>query len=295
MTKIDSAAAMAAAEQTESADLTLKELVAAYYARNPIAGDRERLRKWLDALGTASAWGVQQEQLEVAGQALLAHGYAAASVNKDWGAIGTVYKWAKQQRLAPRGFTSPTVGIRRFTASIRRVEISEAEIAAIKAGSLASRSPGFGAFVHCLVDSGARRGEVLERHWRDLDSELGTLTAPMTKNGTPRVLFLRPETLGLLARLGGGKPNPDALIFPGKYTDTPRDYRRPWRLLTRDVGRPDLRLHDLRHAAAARLLRAGNTVGVAAQILGHSPEILARRYGHLETEALRQAQERAWT
>ena len=45
---------------------------------------------------------------------------------------------------------------------------------------------------------------------------------------------------------------------------------------------------------AANVLRAGVTLGVAAQVLGHDPAVLARRYGHLETEVLRKAQEQAW-
>ena len=61
-----------------------------------------------------------------------------------------------------------------------------------------------------------------------------------------------------------------------------------------EIGRKDLHMHDIRHAAAANLLRAGVTLGVAAQVLGHDPAVLARRYGHLETAALRAAQEQAW-
>jgi site-specific recombinase XerD len=37
-------------------------------------------------------------------------------------------------------------------------------------------------------------------------------------------------------------------------------------------------MHDVRHAAAANLLRAGVTLDVAAQVLGHDPAVLARRY-----------------
>jgi site-specific recombinase XerD len=50
---------------------------------------------------------------------------------------------------------------------------------------------------------------------------------------------------------------------------------------------PELYMHDVRHAAAAGLLRAGVTLAVAAQVLGHSPPVLARRYGHLEADTLR--------
>lgn len=61
-----------------------------------------------------------------------------------------------------------------------------------------------------------------------------------------------------------------------------------------ELGLPDLHVHYVRHAAAAGLLRAGVTLGVATQVLGHSPQVLDRRSGHLEAETLRKAQEQAW-
>mgnify|MGYP002389153009 CR=1 FL=1 len=55
----------------------------------------------------------------------------------------------------------------------------------------------------------------------------------------------------------------------------PITFRKAWKTLAREVGRPDLHMHDLRHAAAANLLKAGVTLGVAAQVLGHDPAVLA--------------------
>jgi integrase len=84
------------------------------------------------------------------------------------------------------------------------------------------------------------------------------------------------------------------LVFEGLSPNQPVNYKAAWARLVRDIGRPDLHMHDMRHAAAANLLRAGVSLGVAAQVLGHDPAVLARRYGHLETAALRAAQEQSW-
>ncbi len=83
-------------------------------------------------------------------------------------------------------------------------------------------------------------------------------------------------------------------VFEGRLPGEPISYKAAWRRLCQDIKRPDLNMHDMRHAAAANLLRAVVTLGVAAQVLGHDPAVLARRYGHLETETLRRAQEQAW-
>jgi integrase len=79
------------------------------------------------------------------------------------------------------------------------------------------------------------------------------------------------------------------LLFEGRVPDCHITFRRSWRDLTKDIGRPDLRQHDMRHHVAQRLLKGGVTAAVAAQILGHSSNILQKRYGHLETQVLQEA------
>jgi integrase len=292
--RVDLAAALAAAPADTVERLTLAELVGAYFARNPRADGRERAQKWLEVFGQQDAWTIPAEDLARAADALVAGGYAPGSVNRDLGVLGSAYRWAKRQRICPRGFTSPTLAIRRYAEPVRRVHISAAELAAIRAGALTSKSRGFGAFVACLIDSGARKSEVLLRTWGDLDADAGTLTAMTTKTGRPRVLFLREETVRLVQRLGGRNPPEDALIFRGRTRYQPVNYRKSWARLVQDIGRPDLHLHDLRHAAAADLLRAGVSAPVAAQVLGHSVGMLTERYGHLEIGALRAAMETRW-
>ena len=62
---------------------------------------------------------------------------------------------------------------------------------------------------------------------------------------------------------------------------------RLWVKLTTEISCKDLHMHDLRHFRAAELLRNGASTSAAAQVLGHSSTILHRRYGHLETAAMR--------
>lgn len=290
--KIDLAASMAAVQDSPAVEMTLAELIAGFNTSTP--GDYDwRLKKWIEAFGSTSAWAIKTEQLETAAQAMLAHGYKPSTVNRDMSALGTCYRWAKGKRLSPKGFLSPTLAIRRFEEAIRRVEVTTDQIEALKARSMTVRDRRFSAFVHLLVDTGARKSELLERHWRDVDLEAGTITCETTKTGVPRVLHFRPATAALMRRVWKSMPA-DKLVFEGRAPGYPVSYRTCWEMVTQDVGLPDLHMHDLRHAAAAELLRAGVTLGVAAQVLGHSPQVLARRYGHLETATLRLAQEQRW-
>lgn len=293
---IDLAAIAAAAPVHQAAPLTLAELVQAYSLAHNDNTD-QRLRKWTSAFGTTPAWSLTPETLEAAAEGMLEHGYAPASVNRDLSSLGSCYKWAKQRRLTPRGFTSPTIAIRRYAEPIRRVHLADDALPRLMTLSRSAfRDKRFGLFVALLADSGARKSEVLERRFSDLDLAARTLLAPTTKNGTPRLLHFSAGTAELFEKVFPASRRPvDGLIFAGRGTGArPMDYRASWRELTRMAGLPDLHLHDLRHAAAAQLLKGGVTLAVAAQVLGHDAAVLSRRYGHLEAAPLRAAQERAW-
>jgi integrase len=290
--KIDLAAAVKAVEQAPVAAMTLRELV--HGCNVALVRDYDlRLRKWVDAFGDYSAWELSAELLENAAHALVNAGYNPSTVNRDLSALGSCYRWAQKRRLAPKGFRSPTLGVRRFEEAIRRIEVSAKELAKIRALSLTSRDRRFAVFVHLLLDTGARKSELLERHWADFDLERCQILCPKTKNGHPRILHFRPETLPLIKRVFRNLA-PHALVFEGRTPMQPISYRAAWVQAMKTLGRPDLHMHDMRHAVAANLLRAGVTLGVAAQVLGHDPAVLARRYGHLETDTLRRAQEQAW-
>jgi integrase len=289
---INLAEAVKAAPQESGSQLTLAELAHAH-AIAVCDGSDLRLRKWIDAYGALSAWLLSSEQIEAAAQAMIDHGYSPSTVNRDIGTIGSVYKWAKLKRLCPRGFRSPSIGVRRYEEKIRRVHVEREQLDQLRTRSMAFSDMRFACFVALLIDTGARKSELLERTWSDVDLDKREILAPTTKNGTPRVLFFSEQTAQLLKRVYAKRIS-EKLLFEGRVPGQPISFRRIWGVITKEVGLPDLHMHDVRHAAAASLLRAGVTLGVAAQVLGHDPALLARRYGHLETASLKLAQEAAW-
>jgi integrase len=282
-------------------DITLAELVHAHSLAKPRLELELRLRKWCDPVhgfGHESAWSISSERLQKAADALVESGYATSTVNRDIGALGQVFRWAiVNRRMAPRGFVSPTLSIKRFEEKIRYVASSEQDILSLRLAAKMGKDRLFTLFVWMLVDSGARKSELLHRSWQDLDISGGKLVVPRTKNGDSRALFFTPETMALAKRL---KPalavgSVDRLIFAGRNGITPICYRKKWSNMTGMLRRPDLRVHDIRHWVAASLLRNGVGVGVASQILGHRDQtMLLRRYGHLDHMSLLDAQQMRW-
>jgi integrase len=280
------AAAQAANSDQEAPKMSFGDLCRAYMA-TVFDGADYKLRKWLDAFDTMSAWKLERAQLEGCRDAMIEAGYKPSTVNRDLSQIGTVYRWAQKRRLTPRGFKSPTRDIARLKEDIRIVHLSDAETKKLLAGAIANSDRRFQVYVRLLHETGARTSEILLRRWRDVDLERGQILAAVTKT-RPRTLFFTQKTADLMRR-NWPKRNPDDLLFEGRILGCPINYKASWEKLVNAIGRADLTQHDLRHVAAQRLLKGGVTIGVASQVLGHSSTVLQARYGHLETEALRDA------
>lgn len=296
--KIDLRAALNQQEQTQqvAADLLFSELCRAYSSTHYDGSDLQ-LRKWIDLFEGRLAWSVTSEELDKAGIAMIEHGYSPATVNRNISQIGSLYKWAARRRIVPVGFRSPTLGMVRYEEDLRRVELSDEEVAKLLDGANAIKDRRFAALIRLLVDTGARRGEVLERTWGQVDMDRREILAPTTKTGMPRVLFFSEETKAFMERVWTRQEmeNESAMVFESKRVALqPIAFKRHWLWLVSSIGRPDLRMHDLRHHRAKQMLDKGAPIAVAAQALGHSSQILARRYGHLETSSMKRVVTQSW-
>ena len=57
-----------------------------------------------------------------------------------------------------------------------------------------------------------------------------------------------------------------------------KTYRAEWERARRVIGRPDLRFHDLRHAAVTNMIESGIEEPRVMEIVGHKTEAMIRRY-----------------
>lgn len=292
--RIDLRAALEASPSPqENHSLTFGELARAYLATHYNGADMQ-MRKWLDLMGDRCAWSITADELARAGVVMLENGYSPSTVNRNLSQIGSIYRWAKRKMLTPIGFISPTLSQHRYPEPIRRVNLSDVEINRLLERASAFKDRRFAVLIRILIETGARRGEVCERHWSDIDLDGCRIEVLETKTGKPRMLFISQDTAALMRRVWPVRA-PEALLFgstraPGAIVT----FKKSWDKLTEAIGRPDLRLHDLRHYRAKLLIESGATVAVAAQALGHSSLILHRRYGHLESGAISNAVRASW-
>jgi integrase len=175
------------------------------------------------------------------------------------------------------------------------------------------------AFYHLALYTGARRGELLNLRWRDVDlarAEVhitgstavigGARVEGTTKSGRSRTVSVDAGTVQVLKEhrarqaeerltAGPGWLGSDEYVFttgwggpvhPDTVSSLVADLIEAYNATARENSGGDLlpraRLHDLRHIHATTLLLAGVPVHVVAARLGHAdPSVTLRVYAHV--------------
>lgn len=134
----------------------------------------------------------------------------------------------------------------------------------------------------CL-STGARKMEIMNLTWDDVDFNRGVMTLHETKNGERRVLPLVGKAKDLLLAHASIKHPHSSLLFPSKYHNhqKPVDIRSAWERALEQAEIKDFRFHDLRHSAASYLAMNGATLAEIAEVLGHKTLQMVKRYTHL--------------
>jgi integrase len=168
--------------------------------------------------------------------------------------------------------------------------------------------PELGNFLHLAATTGARRGELCALRWNNIDTSLRTLTIEHsiievlggilekdTKTHASRRISTDEGTLAVLeaqykiaterASSIGLDLHDDAYVFShepdGKIAWNPGAVTKRFTILRRNLGFEKIRLHDLRHFAATRLMAAGVPVRTVSGRLGHAnPSTTLSVYSH---------------
>jgi integrase len=157
----------------------------------------------------------------------------------------------------------------------------------------------FAVFLRIAAAIGVRRGEISALRWQSVDLDRGEITITRalvesydkeilekdTKTHQSRRVALDAGTADALrawrqivekrAADCGSRINPDSFVFSpepnGSSPWNPMHWTSAWRRLREKTGiNENLRLHDLRHFSATRLLNAGVPVRTVSGRLGHA-------------------------
>lgn len=214
--------------------------------------------------------------------------------------IALLFKYARQW-----GWTgsNPVDGVNKITKirNERTRFLGDDERASLLAACKASENEHLYPVVVFALSTGARKGEVLDLTFNDLDLKRGAAILRDTKNGETRAVPIVKSLHGLLKdhlekvkatyeKLE--KAPPQRWVFPRADGQAPIDIRTAWETARDRAKLSDFRFHDLRHSTASYLAMNGASLVEIAEVLGHKTLQMVKRYAHLSESHVKDLVER---
>jgi len=136
-----------------------------------------------------------------------------------------------------------------------------------------------------------RRGEILSLKWEQVDLQKKEIRVIQTKTDKPRTVDINSRLFELLMNLKGQGEN-DSCVFLNPKTGRPYGkLQKSFKTACEKAGIKNLRLHDLRHTFASRLIERGADIIRVKELLGHSTVRITERYLHSSREERKRAVE----
>lgn len=142
-------------------------------------------------------------------------------------------------------------------------------------------------FVCIALHTGMRAGEIMALRWTDVDFSQRTVRVFASKTQTERVIPVN-DRLATILRTTKKRAN-GAYVIADEFGNPMHSVRRAFQSARERAGLLDVRIHDLRHTFASRLIDRGVPDRIVQKLLGHSTPGMTVRYTHPSEDALRRA------
>jgi integrase len=262
-----------------------------------------RLRWWLQEIGHLALRDVDQDHVFHALEALAekkprywagkdADGnpilkakskpYSPATINRYAASLGAVFTWCIRKRIVPKDWAHPCRGIERRPENNEVVRfLSTEERVALLSACNSSPWPKLYLLVLMGITTGARKSELMNLRWADINCDREEASIHTTKNGDKKVLPLVPAVMLELRKY---QRHSNSLVFGSeRRPDKPFNFVPRWQLALKLAKIKNFRFHDLRHSCASYLAQEGATLLEIGEVLGHRQLSVTKRYSHLTT------------
>ncbi len=136
------------------------------------------------------------------------------------------------------------------------------------------------------LETGMRRGEILNIKKSHINFARQTLLIPLTKTDTPRTIPLSSKAIAVLREQLRGSEKVISIGVTTLFSYTARGLSGAFLRLSRRHKLENLHFHDLRHEATSRFFEKGLNPVEVATITGHKDTRMLMRYTHLRAEDL---------
>ncbi len=196
---------------------------------------------------------------------------------------------------------NPCSGIKKLNELSRLKTLSDSDIKKLIAGATNKLTKDLITF---LIYTGCRKGEALNLKWDDVDLQNDVIAIKGTKTKYDRYIPISKPLKELLSGIEKEKVLVDNLSTAKKdsclyvFNDNGRklgDFKRSFHTACRNAGLKDLRIHDLRHVFASKMVMNGTSLYITGELLGHRTTQMTKRYSHLVPETLKKAVDDVWS
>jgi len=181
-----------------------------------------------------------------------------------------VLKWGAQ-----RSYLGAEVAVLHPPVTVQRRDrvLSREELKVLLPVLVASGRP-YAAALRFMLLTLARREEVAQARWQNVDMEARTWTLGQTKNGQPHVVPLSRQAVALLATARAGDPKPeaprpDALVFASEGGKALANWDRETKKVMEASKTEGWTRHDLRRTGATMLGEMGVLPDIIEAALNH--------------------------
>lgn len=136
-------------------------------------------------------------------------------------------------------------------------------------------------FIIMALSTGARKSEILNLKWEDIDLRINRAVLQDTKNNDRRSVFFFAAAEAALKERFKNRRKGFQFVFATRRHDVPVDIYPAWYKMKKALKLKDFRIHDLRHCYATELAKNGASLNDLAELLGHKTLNMVKRYAHL--------------
>jgi len=214
-----------------------------------------------------------------------------ATINRELGCLRHMFNmavaWGKAQNY-PFGFGKNKVKFLKEPKGKNRILSEEEEARLLEQVRVTTKSQHLEPIIITALNTGMRKGEILNLKWSNVDFKTGHILVEETKNGEIRRV---PMNKKLTQTLENAKKVSRGEFVFSENGKPYGDVKTGWWTALKKAKIEGFRFHDLRHTFGSRLGMKGYDIKTIAELMGHKDIKMTMRYSHPTPEHKKRAVE----
>ena len=210
-------------------------------------------------------------------------GAAPGTVNRELACLKCMFNKAIEWKEAKENPVKKVKLLKEHNKRTRYLELDEIK-------TLLNNCPDhFRPLVITALNTGMRRGEILNLQWENVDMDRGIIYLLDTKNNERREVLMNDVVKKTFQKIPRSRKS--TYVFFNKNGMPYRDVRKIFETALKKSDIMGFRFHDLRHTFASHLVMLGVDLKTVQELMGHKTIEMTLRYAHLSPAHKRSAVE----